>query len=352
MQATLNLKIERTETGEFIGMVSCNSLVTPKEWKEHQRAVYHAKRGILLTLRLLGATNAPKATYENIKDGSQALFDELVASGHIQKQDKFYICPHKFGSGLKLMEFSNDTHGPLQALAILLSNGNGQGGGDLGTDGLTEDEQALIGSWAGDPVIVAGDYGEPWKFFPRVEYDGKTYETQETLYRQDNGRVGTADEVNGRLTPTGKKRTVTHTFGQRVDRTTGESEPRDENLYSLAQCFFEDISDKIIRVVAIGEGGCHPWAAIDLAEDGWRHPPAWGVLPEKEPKKPIGGKKLYNVYKKHAKPATVDMADTLAHMVLRNPETADTLLALVTEKITTAKKQALEAAAERHRRGW
>ena len=219
-------------------------------------------------------------------------------------------------------------------------------------NGLTEDEQALIGSWAGDPVIVAGDYGEPWKFFPRVEYDGKTYETQETLYRQDNGRVGTADEVNGRLTPTGKKRTVTHTFGQRVDRTTGESEPRDENLYSLAQCFFEDISDKIIRVVAIGEGGCHPWAAIDLAEDGWRHPPAWGVLPEKEPKKPIGGKKLYNVYKKHAKPATVDMADTLAHMVLRNPETADTLLALVTEKITTAKKQALEAAAERHRRGW
>ena len=263
---------------------------------------------------------------------------------------KQYICPHKFGSGLKLMEFSNDTHGPLQALAVLLSNGNGGGGGDLGTDGLTPEEEALIGSWAGDPVIVAGDYGEAWKFFDRAEYDGKTYETQETLYRQSNGRVGTMDEVSGSLTATGKTRTVFNTFGQRT--RNGETEQRDENLYSLATCFFEDISDKIIRVVAIGEGGYHPWACIDLAEDGWRHPPAWGNLPEKEPKKPIGGKKLYNAYKKHAKPADVSLADDLAHVVLRDPSKADALLALVTEKITTAKKQAEEAAAERQRRGW
>jgi hypothetical protein len=265
---------------------------------------------------------------------------------------KQYLCPHKFGSGLKLMEFSNDTHGPLQALAILLSNGNGGGGGDLGTDGLTDEEVALIGSWAGDPVIVAGDYGEPWKFFDRAEYDGKTYETQETLYKQDNGRVGTMDEVSGRLVPTGKKRTVVHTFGQRKDRTTGENEPRDENLYSLATCFFEDISDKIIRVVAIGEGGYHPWACIDLAEDGWRHPPAWGVLPEKDPKKPVAGKKVYNAYKKHAQPADVSLADDIARIVLRNPGAADALLALVTEKIKTAKAEAMKAEADRKARGW
>lgn len=265
---------------------------------------------------------------------------------------KQYLNPHKFGAGLKLMEFTNTEYGPQQALCILLSNGNGQGGGDLGTDGLTDEEKALIGSWAGDPVIVAGDYGEPWKFFDRAEYDGKTYEEHETLYRQSNGRVGTMDEVSGSLTPTGKLRTVFHTFGQRKDRTTGENEPHDENLYSLARCFFEDISDKIIAVVAKGEEGYHPWACIDLADDGWRHPPAWGVLPEKDPKKPVGGKKLYNAYKKHAKPADVSLADDIANVVLRNPGAADALLALVTEKIKTAKKQAEEAAAERARRGW
>ena len=73
------------ETGEFIGMVSTNSLVTPKEWAEYQ-----AKLSILLGLRLLGATNAPKATYENVKGGSQELFDALVQAGHIEKRDGFW----------------------------------------------------------------------------------------------------------------------------------------------------------------------------------------------------------------------------------------------------------------------
>jgi hypothetical protein len=73
-------------TGEFIGMVSCNSLVTPKEWAEYQ-----AKKAILLGLQLLGATNAPKATYENVKGGSQDLFDALMTSGHITRDDGFYV---------------------------------------------------------------------------------------------------------------------------------------------------------------------------------------------------------------------------------------------------------------------
>jgi hypothetical protein len=265
---------------------------------------------------------------------------------------KQFINPHKFGSGLKLMEFTNDQHGPLQALAILLSNGNGQGGGDLGMEGLTEEQQALIGSWAGDPVIVAGDYGEAWKFFSREEYDGKDYTEEEALYQQANGRVGTFDELSGTVKATGKTRTVTHTFGRRKDRTTGEIVMRDENLYSLARCFFTDISDEIIRVVAIGEGGHHPWVCIDQNKDGWRSHPAWGVLPENEPKKPIAGKKLYNAYKKKAKPANLSLVDDIADMVLRNPGSADTLLALVTEKIKTAADEAAKLAAQRAERGW
>lgn len=73
------------ETGEFIGMVSTNSLYTPKEW-----AAYQAKKSILLGLQLLGATNAPKATYENVKGGSQDVFDTLVSEGYIQHRDGFY----------------------------------------------------------------------------------------------------------------------------------------------------------------------------------------------------------------------------------------------------------------------
>ena len=67
------------KTGEFIGMVSTNSLHTPKEWE-----AYQAKKAILLGLQLLGVTT-PKSTYENVKGGSQKLFDELVESGHIEQ---------------------------------------------------------------------------------------------------------------------------------------------------------------------------------------------------------------------------------------------------------------------------
>jgi len=257
-----------------------------------------------------------------------------------------YLNPHKFGAGLKLMEFTNTEYGPQLALCILLSNGNGPGGGDLGTDGLTVAEQALIGSWAGDPVIVAGDYGEPWKWVPD-DLRGKTYTEREPLYRHSNGTVGLSSELpGGSYTATGKYKKVTYTFGKRKDRTTGEQVDHDENLYSAAQCFFEDISDKIIAVVAKGEGGWHPWAAMDLKDDGWRHPPEWGVLPEKEPVKPAGGKRIYAKYKANAKTPVLAFVDQVEYHVQRNPDAADTLLALLQEKVKTAKATALKQRAE------
>lgn len=73
------------DTGKFIGMVHTNSLHTPKEW-----AAYQARKGVLLGLQLLGATNAPKAAYENVKGGEKA-WGELVESGHIIKDDGFYV---------------------------------------------------------------------------------------------------------------------------------------------------------------------------------------------------------------------------------------------------------------------
>lgn len=249
------------------------------------------------------------------------------------------------------MEFTNTQYGPQQALCILLSNGNGGGGGDLGTDDLTPEQVTMIGSWAGDPVIVAGDYGEAWKFFDRAEYDGKTYEEKEELYRHSSGMTLPHSELpGGSATATGKYKTVMHTFGTHRDRDTGKLVPKDENLHSVAETFFEDISDKVMAVVAKGENGYHPWAAVDIKDErAWRRVPEYGVMPEVEPKKPVGGKKAYNAYKKNAKPDTVSMAENIAYLVRLNPDIADTLLALVTEKFKTAKA---ETDAERKSRGW
>ena len=71
---------------------------------------------------------------------------------------KQYLHPHRFGDGLKLMEFGQSSGGTLLALATLLSNGNGRGGGDINS------EDSLVGSWAGDKIVIAGDYADADKF--------------------------------------------------------------------------------------------------------------------------------------------------------------------------------------------
>lgn len=71
---------------------------------------------------------------------------------------KQYITPHTFGDGAKLMEFSMSKNGVLSALAVLLADGNGRGGGDLGSD------NPIVGWWAGDNIVIAGDYADEGKF--------------------------------------------------------------------------------------------------------------------------------------------------------------------------------------------
>jgi hypothetical protein len=66
---------------------------------------------------------------------------------------KEFLHPHKFGDGLKLLEFGCSGDGTMTGLAILLASGNGRGGGDL------DSSNPIVGSWAGDRIVVAGDYG-------------------------------------------------------------------------------------------------------------------------------------------------------------------------------------------------
>jgi hypothetical protein len=86
---------------------------------------------------------------------------------------KQYLYPHDCGDGAKLMEFVCSSIGMMSALAILLADGNGRGGGDL----RATDPQGLIGSWAGDRIVIAGDYADDGKFL-----DGFQGAKKHTLY--------------------------------------------------------------------------------------------------------------------------------------------------------------------------
>ena len=112
---------------------------------------------------------------------------------------KQYISPHAFGDGAKLLEFGNSSNGMMTGLAILLADGNGRGGGDLQrTYNATDKKQGgwrarkgervewqnisdtfredgtknymkgfvpkMAGSWAGDRVVITGDYADAAKF--------------------------------------------------------------------------------------------------------------------------------------------------------------------------------------------
>lgn len=65
---------------------------------------------------------------------------------------KQYLHPHKFGDGLKAVEFASG-YNTMRALAYLLTKSDEGGGGDYG-----DDPSGVAGSWAGDRIWIVGDY--------------------------------------------------------------------------------------------------------------------------------------------------------------------------------------------------
>ena len=59
---------------------------------------------------------------------------------------------HRINNGLKLLEQIGWDKSTSTALWLLLANSNGRGGGDA------RSKHPLIGSWAGDRIVVQGDY--------------------------------------------------------------------------------------------------------------------------------------------------------------------------------------------------
>ena len=131
-----------------------------------------------------------------------------------------FIYTHSLGDGLKLLEFGLSSCGTMTAMAILLADGNGRGGGDLHIKGcskkLTKLADEIIGSWAGDRIVIAGDYGDPKKFINRRRY--KAPLLQQVANNHYSGAHAKASKVN---------------------------------VYALAEDHFEDISWKVLAVMCI-----------------------------------------------------------------------------------------------------
>ena len=126
----------------------------------------------------------------------------------VNADKKQYLHPHKFDEGLKLMEFGHSTSSILFALTVLLADGNNRGGGDLHSD------DPLIGSWAGNRIVIAGDYADPKKFLTKEE-------------------IEKAREKEQNKDPEWFKK-----YGE-----------ENLNLYLVATNFYKDISEKIIEIL-------------------------------------------------------------------------------------------------------
>jgi hypothetical protein len=66
------------------------------------------------------------------------------------------------------MEFGLSAFGMMSGLAILLADGNGRGGGDIEEDPVTN----IVGRWAGDRIVIAGDYADKGRFVTKKDVYG------------------------------------------------------------------------------------------------------------------------------------------------------------------------------------
>lgn len=64
-----------------------------------------------------------------------------------------YLHAHRLDNGLKLLEQVGWPGATSTALFMLLANSNGRGGGDASP-------HPVIGRWAGDRIVIQGDYAQ------------------------------------------------------------------------------------------------------------------------------------------------------------------------------------------------
>ncbi len=93
---------------------------------------------------------------------------------------KEFINAHVLGGGLKLLEHAE---GPVAAaLVLLLAPRPGRGGGDFTS------KHPLLGHWAGDRIIFAGDYSVD-EDAPHVPGFGGVYRSLDTEFKDISEQV-------------------------------------------------------------------------------------------------------------------------------------------------------------------
>lgn len=74
-----------------------------------------------------------------------------------------FLDPHQLGAGLKAWEQIANRASTPQALFVLLTCSNGRGGGDF-KPYVAQNDEPVIGRWAGHRIAVVGDYAEDGDF--------------------------------------------------------------------------------------------------------------------------------------------------------------------------------------------
>ena len=129
----------------------------------------------------------------------------------VNTKKRQYLHGHKFGDGIKLLEFGSSGTGTMLGLAVLLADGNGRGGGDL------RSQNPIVGSWAGDPIVIAGDYA-------------------------DDGSHVPPEDIVAYQTAAGADPEMVKYFKDKGKQITGVI----PNLYNVASTCYTDISDDVI----------------------------------------------------------------------------------------------------------
>ncbi len=92
---------------------------------------------------------------------------------NIDKKERVH--PHNIDNGAKLYEQVGFLGSTSTALFALVANSNGRGGGDF-------PKHPMVGRWAGDRIVVQGDYAEPGDQGYIPEDEGMITDISEDVY--------------------------------------------------------------------------------------------------------------------------------------------------------------------------
>jgi len=120
----------------------------------------------------------------------------------INQDKRQWIHPHRFGDGLKFLEFSGSASAFLAGLALLLRQSDSVGGGDWTSLSSASDRFPIVGSWAGDNVSIVGDYDESQLYMKAMDnYRDVSFEVLKAMAKDHYTRESLRAGLKWRMEP-------------------------------------------------------------------------------------------------------------------------------------------------------